>query len=163
MNWLLKIILGFLLVVQPVFSDEHHEEKSYSHAEKDDHEDNEESSVSNVGPDKGVVEASKAKGFKLTQQAIEHLGIQVQALKKEGGSITVPKESLVSVKRDKFFYVLKDGFYRPVKVSVVRSSANQMVVQAEENIDGQIVILGVHFLRNIEIDIFSGEEGGHHH
>lgn len=141
---LLSILLLLTISIFPAFSEE-------------------EGSVSNVGEDKGVTEASVKKGFKLTSESVKHLGIKSVEPKQEGKSITLPKSALVSVRRERFVYTLNDGFYKAIEVTVAKTSSTQITVTPEhDSILGQVVIEGVHFLRNIEVDIFSGDEGEHH-
>lgn len=166
MKRVFMLLFGLAFLAHPALSESGHDEKEHSHQEgetqADEHE--EEGSVSNVGPDKGVLEASKAKGFKLTKEAVAHLGIKAVAPKKEGDYFLLPKSALVSVMRERFIYTLNDGFYKPVEIIVVRSSGSQILVKPEHGeITGQVATEGVHFLRNIEVDVFSGDEGGHHH
>ncbi|MBU6375019.1 MAG: hypothetical protein KGQ59_03415 [Bdellovibrionales bacterium] len=166
---MMRLLLVFFMLSflsSPVFSEEGHEEKGHSHEEGDSHgeENEEEGSASNVGEDKGVIEASRSKGFKLTPESVKHLGIKTIDSKKEGQSFTLPKSALVSVKRERFVYTFNNGFYKAVEVVVAKASSTQITVTSEHDpISGQVVTEGVHFLRNIEVDIFSGDEGGHHH
>lgn len=146
---LLSILFMLSILSYPAIAEEGHEE---------------EDSVSNVGEDKGVTEASIQKGFKLTPESVKHLGIKTIEPKKEGQSFMLPKSALVSVKREHFVYTLSGGFYKAIEVKVAKTSSTQITVTPEHDpILGQVAIEGVHFLRNIEIDIFSGDEGGHHH
>ncbi len=167
MKLIFTLIMGFLVFNQPAFSGDDHDEKAHSHEESEENhgdEKEEEAAVSNVGEDKGVLEASKAKGFKLTVEANKHLGIKTAPLQKEGNTFLVPKSAIAAVKRERFIYTFNGGFYKPVEVSIVRSSgANAFVKSEHDEITGLIAVQGVHFLRNIEVDVFSGEEGGHHH
>lgn len=164
MKKLLSVLFAFLVLSQPVFSEEN--EKAHSHEEGKAHDESkeEEGSVSNVGEDKGVTEASRAKGFKLTPEAVKHLGIKAIETKQGARSFTLPKSALVSAKRERYVYTLNSGFYKSVEVNVLDSNSTQVTIASEHDpVSGQVVVEGVHFLRNIEDDIFSGDEGGHHH
>lgn len=164
MKKVFMFLFALIFLTLPAFSESEHDEKEHQEGETQGDEHEEEGSVSNVGADKGVLEALKAKGFKLTKEAVSHLGIKSVAPNKEGDSFLLPKSALVSVKRERFIYTLNDGFYKPVEISVVRSNVSQILVKPEHGkITGQVVTEGVHFLRNIEVDVFSGDEGGHHH
>lgn len=140
------------------FSEEHARDEGGSKKKEKE----EEGAISNVGEDKGVTEASRENGFKLTPESVRHLGLKAIEPKKDGKSVLLPRSALVSVKREQFVYTLNNGFYKSIEVVVAKTSPTQITVTPEHDpILGQVVTEGVHFLRNIEVDIFSGSEADH--
>lgn len=120
-----------------------------------------EETVSNVGENKGVLEASHEKGFRLSQEAVKHLGIKTIEVEKKNRSLVLPRSALASVKREFFVYTLNGEFFKSIEVTATPTNPTT-ITPVHGAIQGRVAVEGVHFLRNIEVDVFSNEGGDHH-
>ena len=183
MNYLKVYYLSFLLTISACYTvsaanehahkhtepaaqhkDEKHEEEGEDHG-KDEHEHDthakEEVVATNVGKGKGVLEASEAKGLKLTPEAIKTLGIETNIIASAASGLAVPRQALVESKKERFIFTLLDGFYKPLEVSLIQKNKETVQVKVSEKVPVHltVVVKGANFLRNIQVYVFSGVEG----
>lgn len=90
----------------------------------DEHEHN-----NKMGEGKALVAVDKHKGFKLSPESLQTLGIQTVPINVT--SPDIPKKSLVTIKNQKGIYILRSGFFRFVELSsnMNLKSGDQVVVQ----------------------------------
>ncbi|MBK9294516.1 MAG: hypothetical protein IPM57_08735 [Oligoflexia bacterium] len=101
-----------------------------------------------IGPDKGVTEKGPL-GFKLSDEAIKTIGFKTADYT---APMEIPKEAIASAKSEKFFYRLRDGWYKSVPLDHKDLKEND-----------KIIISKLGFLRIIEVYVQGGgeEEEGH--
>lgn len=135
------------------------------HEEHDEHGEEGEQGEENVqvGPNKGIVEASKENGFKLSAEAEKNFSIQrVKVLNLK--AIQVPREAVVSSGIEVNLFRIRAGYYKRidfVKVSVVD---NKLTIRSNDLMIGdEIAVSGLGFLRISEIAAFDGAPSGHSH
>lgn len=144
--------------------DDHKEE--HAHAKGDDHDKEEghghEEGSSQVGSEKGVLEASEANGFKLSPEAIKNFELKYVLVEK--ASIKLPTEAILHAKEEKNIYRLRDGFIKRVDFKVISKSRAEYIIESKELKSGdQILIKGLGFVRMAEIAAFGGAPEGHSH
>ena len=137
---------------------------SYSNSEGEKHADEEREKISpSVGPGKAITEASKENGFKLSDKAIQVLGIQAMPL---AGSypFQVPPSALVYFQDEVGVYRRREGSFKLIPVKILQKSGNQVTIEADELRGGDFIAKrGVGFLRVADLEAFGGAEAGHGH
>lgn len=118
-----------------------------------------------VGPEKGVTEATKAGGFKLSAKAIAGLGVKDSAISAKSGKFEAPLKGLLSFQDEGGFYRLRQGFYKLVelKPSQMKKDPSRSVFQfssAEVKEGDHIATEGAELLRLTDLNIWGGEESG---
>jgi hypothetical protein len=149
---------------------EEHEEHGDEHSDSEKHGDHhdeegahEEEANPSVGADKGIIEASELKGFKLSPEALKTFALET---KKFSPGVAVPSESLVYSGETTSVFRVRDGFYKRVaikKVGKPAKSAPQMIESTELRAGDEIVVKGAPFLRIAELDASGGIGEGHSH
>ncbi|MCB0309397.1 MAG: hypothetical protein KDD48_08495 [Bdellovibrionales bacterium] len=149
--------------------DEHKEKgaKHEAHEEGSDHDDHEgkeehgehEEGSRKVGEGKAVVEFHDDKGFRLSSEAYQSLGIAHQEVK--GRQFEIPKKALVRIKNTTSVYRYHDHFFKLVPVKVIREGKNQYVLRAPLKTGDRVVIEGMELLR--VADIYSQDTSDYSH
>lgn len=148
----------------------HNEVKAEKHAEKHeeggDHHDEEEAgheeANNQVGPKKGITEAHKEKGFKLSAEAEKNF--ELEKVKVSSSQLEIPAAAVVTAGIEVNLYRQRDGFYSRIDFTELRKSgANILIKSADLKAGDQVVIKGMGFLRMTEIAAFDGAPAGHSH
>lgn len=119
-----------------------------------------------VGPDKGVIEITKDKAFKLAPEAKQTFGIKTIPF--TSGTVTLPNRAIVHALKESQIFRLRGEYLKTVHFKALKQTDQSTTLESRELQSGdQIVIEGVGFLRIIaaqvgEEDEESGE-GGHQH
>jgi hypothetical protein len=132
------------------------------HPQEQEHA-SEETQASNTGIDKGVLEVGPGRSFKLSAKALEQLKIKTAVSPSRSSSLDIPLTAIAFTRREQIIYKFENDFFYPVEVKVIKKTLSRALVKPL-HLDGSIkeyAIDGVKFLRNIEVDIFSGEESHH--
>ena len=141
-----------------------HEVEGSEHAQHDEHEEGEghEEENSQVGPGKGIVEADKSKGFKLSPEAEKNF--ELEKVKFVSATISIPKSAIVTSGEEVNLFRLREGFYSRIDFIELNSNGNSVTVKSNDLKSGdEIVIKGTGFLRMTEIAAFDGAPAGHSH
>lgn len=138
-------------------------EDSHGHGEADGHEEHGEHEESaQVGPGKGILEASESEGIKLSPEAEKNF--ELARIKVSGGGIEIPKRAIVRAVAEVNVYRYRNGFYKRVDFAEVNRSADKIAIRSREIKPGdEIAIQGLGFLRLAEIAAFGGAPEGHSH
>lgn len=147
----------------------HAEDKDHSTKEaKEEHpghgeESDEEEGGGNVGPEKGIIEASPAKGFKLSPEALKNF--EIKTLKLTGdGPWPVLTSAIVHSGEETNLMRLRSGFFKSIDFQVIRKTPSGPVVDSDDMREGdEIVISGLGFLKISELAAFGGVAHGHSH
>lgn len=146
-------------------ADSEESEKGHADGEKHtDHEgEGEEEAYPQIGPGKGILEASKDKGIRLSPEAEKNFEISRTAVPTQG-NFEIPKSAIVTAATEVNLFRYRDGFYKRVDFKFVSKTSNRAVVVSEELKNGdEVVITGLGFLRIAEIAAFGGAPEGHSH
>lgn len=150
-------------------------EDKHEHADSDaDHEDehgNENAENENghdeenaqVGPDKGIVEADKEKGFKLSPEAEVNFAVKKIKVQSADG-VEIPQKALVTSTVEVNVYRYRDGFYKRIDFDTVSKNTTTLRIKSKDIKQGdEIATTGLGFLRVTEIAAFDGAPEGHSH
>jgi len=152
-----------------------HSEKD-EHAKKDEHgsehaeasngehkeEGGEAEENNQVGPDKGILEASEKLGFKLSPEATKNFKLKFMTY--SGGPVTLSMSSVLQSIEEKNVYRFRNGLIKRVDISIHSRTRSQITFTSQELQSGdQIVIEGLGFLRMAELAAFGGASEGHGH
>lgn len=162
---------------------EEHADKEKSHGpahrkdEKDDHghaakeggheheegEHGEEEAGENVGPDKGIIEASAETGIKLSPEALKNY--EIRTLKLTGsGPWQIPTSARLLAGEEVNLYRVRDGAFKRIDFTQVKKTPEHMTINSTDLKSGdEIVISGIGFLRIAELAAFGGAPEGHSH
>lgn len=110
--------------------------------------------LSEERPGKAVFETSPEQGMKLTEKALKN--IEVKTTKAVSGSqYLLPLESLVYFQDQVGIYRLRQGWFKLVKVEVMKKRGKESLVRTNEIQSGdEIAIHGADLLRVSEMDAF---------
>lgn len=155
--------------------EEHHDEKGHDeskgHDEGKEHEEaghkhegeEGEEESSQVGPDKGILEASEKQGIKLSPEAEKNFEISKSKVV-NASSIELPKSAIVTAGTEINLFRLRNGFYKRVDFNLISKTANSIIVKSTELAAGdEIVTAGMNFIRLAELAAFGGAAEGHSH
>jgi hypothetical protein len=155
----------------------HHENEAPPANEKDSHVDHDhdskdigkghehghDESGDNIGPDKGILEASAKDGIKLSKEALARFGIKTQRLNGRGPWM-VPISARVQSGEEVNVFRARGEFYKRIDFSTIKTSFTHITIRTSDLREGdQIVIEGVGFLRIAEVVAFGGAPEGHSH
>lgn len=105
---------------------------------------------------------NKEKGFQLSPQAFKTLGLELQNIDKS--KISISKSALVTFKNENGVYVLRDGFFKMLKVSLVLENEDSFEVELFGfKPKDKLVTKGVKLLRVTDIYSTDKSEYGHSH
>lgn len=115
-----------------------------------------------VGEGKAIKELDEEKGISFSKEAMANLKIELKTLTKD--SITIPKVSLVYSRVQKAIYVLRDGYFKMVEVSVLKSNKKSYFIKIKNFEKGdKIVMSDVNLIRVSDIYAKDKSEYGHSH
>ena len=156
----MKLLLILLLLsCQFSFAEEGHDhketEKPTEH--KDDHDE--------LKLPSGVTSFEDESGeFSLKPNVIKNFGISHSALTKKDNSIKVPADAVVRSLSDTTIFTFRNGRFRSIKVTVIKSEAGFSFINTNENLTGlEIVTKGNNFLKTILLSLEEGPSEGHGH
>lgn len=102
-----------------------------------------------------VTEFNPLDGFKLTEKAIESLGVSFLSLKGKG-PWTIPKSALITIKHSVGVYRRYDNWITMVLVDTIEKNGADVKIRSVDLQDqDEIAITGVTFLRLTEADLNS--------
>jgi len=133
-----------------------------SHDSKGEHKDHAEENTQ-VGPDKGITEASEKDGIKISQAAERNFDIE-RIKVHSSGPILISKKAIVTSGDEVNLYRFRNGYYKRIDFSIANKVGDQISVTSKELKAGdEIVIRGMGYLRVAEIAAFGGAPEGHSH
>lgn len=146
-------------------NDHAEDEVNGEHKEHDEHAEEGEHGEENVqvGPNKGIVEANKENGFKLSAEAEKNFSIQrVKVL--TTSSVQIPRNAIVTSGIETNLFRVRNGFYKRIDFVKISSVDNAITIRSDDlKINDEIAISGLGFLRISEIAAFDGAPSGHSH
>ncbi len=137
-------------------TDKHdHEKHDYNTEDKSEGgHDDEEESTGGVGPNNAVTAADEHDGIKLSEKAIQTIGLKTEIWNGDSAS----GQTIVYHQDKTSVYRLKDGWYKLVPVTIISKADNLVHITATELVSGDLIATsGVALLRVAELDAFSGE------
>lgn len=144
--------------------DDHKHEEAQEKAHEHKHEESEhEEENSQVGPGKGILEASPDKGIKLAPQV--ETNFEIKKIKWNGkASFELPKSAIVTSGLEVNVYRVRDGFYKRIDFKEIKKEKNNITISSVDLRAGdEVVTQGTGFLRIAEIAAFGGAPEGHSH
>ncbi len=152
---------------QDVEKNHEHEEDDHGkeHDGENHHDEGEHSEESNpkVGADKGILEASKEKGFKISPEAYKNFEIKTIKLENTGPWILPLKARMLS-QEEVNLYRLREGFIKRIDFSLVSKAGSNMNILSKELKSGdEVIIHGIGFVRIAELAAYGGAPEGHSH
>ena len=148
--------------------DSDHKEEGENHPHDDNkeghangkHEEHEENPQ--VGPGKGILEASEESGIKLSPEAEKNF--EIARLKVSQESIEIPKSAIVRAVSEVNVFRYRNGFYKRIDFEQLSRAQNKIFIKSEDLKPGdEVVVSGLGFLRIAEIAAFGGAPKGHSH
>ncbi len=142
-------------------TDEHgHDEHGEGEHGEGEHE---EEAAPNVGPDKGILEASADLGIKLSPEALRNFEIQTVKLSGNGPWI-IPASARLLSGEEVNLYRERSGAFKRIDFKLIRKNSEQITITSSElKIGDGIVTIGIGFLRIAELAAFGGAPEGHSH
>ena len=142
---------------------EHGKEEAHEHGKEEAHEHgHEDGERRNVGPDKGVLEASEDLGFKLREGVEERFGIKTQSITSEKPG-NLPKGTIVYSKEEYQIFRKRDGFWKPIDVKATRKGDSVSIESKDLKAGDLVAIEGTGFLKIVELSVFGPAIEGHIH
>jgi hypothetical protein len=149
------------------FADEHAKD---SGAQKHEHEEHGEEGKhardegdSQVGPEKGILEASESEGIKLSPEATKNFELETQSLSGQG-PWSVPASARLLAGEEVNLFRVRNGFYKRVDFFLKSKTEERLIVTSRDLRAGDFVVTkGIGFLRISEITAFGGAPEGHSH
>lgn len=139
--------------------DDEHSEHEEAH---DDHSEHEEEN-SQVGADKGILEASEEQGIKLSPEAEKNFEIE-KVVVTNSNSINISKNAIVTSGVEVNLYRYRDGFYKRIDFVKLSKNGNTLMISSKDLRKGDsIVTRGLGFILVAEIAAFGGAPEGHSH
>lgn len=142
---------------------EHSDEEEHAHSEEEGDEHGHGEANSQVGPDKGILEASEDDGIKLSPEAEKNFDIEkfeVTSL----NTILINKSTLVTSGVETNLYRYRNGFYKRIDFKVLSKDGGKLTITSKDLSKGDsIVTKGSGFILIAEIAAFGGAPEGHSH
>lgn len=115
-----------------------------------------------VGPDKGVIEISADKSFKLSPEAMRNFGIK--SVPYAPGTVVLPKEAVVRTLKEAQIFRLRAGFLKAVDFKTVTKGERAWSIRSDDlRSQDEIVVGGVGFLRIIAAQLGDTADEEKHH
>lgn len=141
-------------------SEGHEDHKSHEKHEEGHAEHEEENSQ--VGPNKGITEATEENGIKLSPEAEKNFEIEKIAVK--DGKVSIHTDSIVTAGVEVNVFRYRNGFYKRIDFKKIAQSNHQITLTSKDLATGDFVVTqGLGFLRIAEIAAFGGAPEGHSH
>lgn len=136
-----------------------HDDAGHKHEGEEGHEEEN----TQVGPDKGILEASEDDGIKLSPEAEKNFDIERIEVSNLS-SISIEKSILVTSGVETNLYRYRNGFYKRIDFKILSKNGNKLVVTSRDLSKGDsIVTKGLGFILIAEIAAFGGAPEGHSH
>lgn len=142
----------------------HNENESEAHKGEQHLDENEHGheESSQVGPDKGILEADERHGIRLSPEAEKNF--EVKRVKISNLPFTIGSSAVVYAGKEENLFRYRQGFYKRIDFSVAGKADGNLIVQSQHLRPGdEIVTRGLGFLRIAEIAAFGGAPEGHSH
>lgn len=138
-----------------------HKEEAGAHAHGGHgHDESEENPQ--VGPNKGILQASEKDGIKLSPEAEKNF--EISRVKLSSSSMEIPKRAIVTAVAEVNVFRYRNGFYKRIDFKEVSRNGDRVSISSSELKSGdEIVVQGLGFLRIAEIAAFGGAPEGHSH
>lgn len=128
-----------------------------------EHEHGHEEEVNNVGPNKGVTEASENLGFVLKDKVASNFAIQRQTLTGKGPFV-VASQAILYSGLEKQVFRFRGKHWKAVDVTIIKRTVTNVTISSKELAPGDsIASSGVGFLKIIEQSVFGPAIEGHVH
>lgn len=150
---------------------EHQAEEKHDSEGHEDHKDHEkekghadhEEENSQVGPNKGITEATEENGIKLSPEAEKNFEIEKVAVSKDG-KVSIHTDSIVTAGVEVNVFRYRNGFYKRIDFKKIAQTNHQITLTSKDLTTGDFVVTqGLGFLRIAEIAAFGGAPEGHSH
>jgi len=150
---------------------EHKSEEKHDSEGHEDHKDHEEEKGhaeheeenSQVGPNKGITEATEDNGIKLSPEAEKNFEIEKVAVGKDG-KVSIHTDSIVTAGVEVNVFRFRNGFYKRIDFKKIAQTNHQITLTSKDLTNGDFVVTqGLGFLRIAEIAAFGGAPEGHSH
>lgn len=116
-----------------------------------------------IGADKGILQADKDKGFKLSPEAEANFKVEKIKVQSSDG-IEIPRKALVTSTIEINVYRYRDGFYKRIDFDTISKNTTSLKIKSKDIKQGdEIATTGLGFLRVTEIAAFDGAPEGHAH
>ena len=149
------VVIVSLLFSSPVIA----EEDLHEH-DKQEHEEHEENSQ--VGKDKGIIEATEIDGIKLSIEAEK--SFEIVRSKVAQTTIEIPDKAIVKFLAEVNVFRFRNGFYKRIDFEYVKRLKDKVQIKSKDlKIGDEVVVRGLEFLRLAEISAFGGAPEGHSH
>lgn len=136
-----------------------HAKNSEKHDDEDEHGEEHEEESSAVGPNRGITSIGH-DGFTLAPEAAQ--SFTIKTVDYTGGSLTLPKASIVNVKEDVSIFRLRDNQYKRIPVRVLKKGDKETVIESSElKSSDKVVTQGAAFLRIAEVAATGGISHSH--
>ncbi|EQC46036.1 hypothetical protein [Bacteriovorax sp. Seq25_V] len=149
-------------------NDEHddHDKKGANDAH-DDHDDHDKKGAHDdhehedkTGKNKAIQDVSEEKGFKLSNEAISSLKIELKTVTSK--NIEISKSSLVQTKDKEGVYIYRNGYFKFHLIEAKEAHENKINIKIKNfQFGDQIVIKGIELLR--VSDVFSTDKANYGH
>lgn len=167
----LKTILAALVLClgQAAFTeDNHNDSKEHAAFSKEEHDDQKEpghdeekEENSQVGKGKGIVSASAEKGFKIAD--VSEKNFNIQKVKYLPG-LEISKGVVVTAGTERNVYRYREGYYKRIDFHVQKAVGNKIFIFSDELQKGdEVVVVGMGYLRIVELAAFNETPNGHSH
>lgn len=156
----LILATSLIFVLTKSFSaDDHDPKKEESHKESEHiGEENPQ-----VGPNKGITEATEESGIKLSPEAEKNFEIEKVAVNKDG-KVSIHTDSIVTAGVEVNVFRYRNGFYKRIDFKKIAQINHQITLTSKDLVSGDFVVTqGLGFLRIAEIAAFGGAPEGHSH
>lgn len=133
------------------------------HGDHDEHGDEHGKENSQVGPEKGILEASEENGIKLSPEAEKNFDVEKTSVN-SSQPITVSKKSIVTSGVEVNVYRYRDGFYKRIDFVQISKNENTITISSKDLVKGDFIVTkGQGFILIAEIAAFGGAPEGHSH
>lgn len=135
-------------------------EASTQKSGEDSHSDED---AANVGPDKGIIEFSERRGFKLSSEALKNFDLKFLKLTGDG-PWKLPKSVILYSAEETNLFRKRNGYFKRIDFQTISSTQNDLTVDSDDlREDDEVVISGLGFLRIAELAATGGVSHGHSH
>jgi hypothetical protein len=148
-------------------SGEHsHEGESENHAEKDNHK--EQGNVEEHGEERelpaGITSYDEHEGFSLSPEALKNFAIQTQSAPIQRLELSLPASAIIRSLKDTSIFVKVGERFRLVNVEVMNVSGAMAQVKLKDLPSRAFtVVVGVNFLKTIQLSLEEDPTEGHGH
>ena len=153
------LIFNFLTILlffnANTFASEHQQEEHQENHQEDGHTEGKA-----IGHGKAIEEVNKEKGFRLSKEAIKTLEIKLLMISQK--NIQIDKKTLVTSKKIKGVYRLRDGYFKLLPIDLKEEINGKYLISLQEIKSGdQVVIEGAGLLR--VADIYTKDKAQYSH